>query len=94
MSLPWPQNLGTAVGAEVIPLLRNINVIAGTGKTALQSVDTSQMNGGFTVGVLINGILQFWKLEAGTDATNVAQGICQAGDYAQTGNIWYQSTTP
>ena len=91
MSLPWPQNLGTAVGAQIVPLLRNITQILGSGSNSLQSVGTSELNPPFMVGLYINGILQFWEARAGSDATNLAQGILQAGDYAQTGIIWYKS---
>ncbi len=86
-----PEQAFAAYGAQKVPLLQNITAIAGTGANCLQALSTEQMTIPYMVGVYINGRLQFWMARGGIDATDVPNGICQAGDWAQSGVVWYQS---
>jgi hypothetical protein len=79
-----------SAGAQKVPLLQGVTSILGA-TNSLQAVATAQLRCPYMVAVQIGGVTQFWTAKGGTDATDVANGICQAGDYAETGIVWYQS---
>lgn len=79
-------------GAKRVPLLQGITSILGA-SNSLQGMSTGQLSTPYMVAVLIGGLMQFWTARGGTDLTDVPNGICQAGDFAETGIIWYQSQT-
>jgi hypothetical protein len=80
-----------SAGATTVPLLQNITAIAGTTANCLAAISTVQLTGPLTVMMIIGAFNQLWTMKQGTDATNVAEGICQANDWATTGNVWYRS---
>lgn len=90
MNLPIPQSLLDA-GAQEIAFLSKVTSITGTDATCLQALDTSRLNNPFTVRVFIGGFSQWWTCRTGDDATDVPNGVCQAGDHSVTGNVWYQT---
>lgn len=77
-------------GAQKVPLLRNITSILGA-TNSLQGLSTGQLSTPYMVALLIGGLMQFWTAKGGVDATDVANGVCQSGDFAQTGIVWYQN---
>jgi hypothetical protein len=81
-----------AFGAVEVPLLQNITALVGTTANCLQSLATWNLETPYTVGLAIPGSpIQFWTARGGTDATDAANGIVQAGDWAETGVVWYKS---
>lgn len=91
--VPPPGESLVSAGAQAVPLLQNITQIAGTTANSLQAISTVGLttNGPLMVMLIIGGLTQFWTVKQGADATDVPNGICQAGDFATTGNVWYQS---
>jgi len=73
-----------------------------TGVTGLQGGGSSNLDGlvtangtypvGIVVFILISGVPQMWQLTAGTQATNLGNGILRPVDYATTTNekVWLQ----
>ena len=73
-----------------------------TGVTGLQGGGSSKLDGlvtangtypvGIVVFILISGVPQMWQLTAGTQATNLGNGILRPVDYATTTNekVWLQ----
>jgi hypothetical protein len=81
-----------AFGAQEVPILQNITALLGTTANCLQAVATDKVQGPYTVALMLPGLpIQFWTARGGTDATDVSNGIVQAGDFAATGVVWYQS---
>jgi hypothetical protein len=76
---------------QKVPLLQNVTSILGA-TNSLQSLSTGQLRTPYMVAVNVGGPTQYWTAEAGSDATDVPNGICQAGDHSETGIVWYQNT--
>lgn len=90
--IPPPAESLIMAGAQAVPLLQSITAIAGTTPNCLQAIATAAFTGPTAVLVRIGGLTQMWICQAGVDATDVPNGICQAGDWAVTGNVWYQGS--
>lgn len=82
-------------GPAYIPLLQGVNVLLGAGSNALQAIPTIALQVPQTVMIIIGGINTLWTLNAGTDATDVPNGIVDPGDFNAISNakVWYQSST-
>lgn len=80
-----------AFGAQEVPILQNITALLGTASNCLQSVATDKLAVPYTVALQLGGPLQFWTARAGSDPTDVPNGIVQAGDWIATGVVWYNS---
>ena len=80
-----------AFWAQEVPILQNITAILGTTANCLQAVATDKVQGPYTVALMLPGQpIQFWTALGGTEATDVPNGLCRAGDWAQTGVVWHQ----
>lgn len=93
-NLVVPEGVLAAAGADPIPVLQNITAVAGVTPNCLQAIPTASLVGSVPLAVVIYiaGDAQMWTLKAGADATDVANGICRAVDWATTGLIWYQTS--
>lgn len=78
---------------QKVPLLQGVTSILGAANS-LQGISTGQLRTPYMVALRIGGIMQYWTARAGVDATDVANGIARAGDFLQTGIIWYQTDSP
>jgi hypothetical protein len=80
-------------GAVTIPFLTVVTQHEGVTNAAMANIPTLNIETPYTVQVLIDGEQETWVLMAGSDATDVANGILRGNDWSvSNAKVWYQNS--